>query len=56
MSNIPTAQPSAAETVVAKTARLMSLDALRGFDMFWIVARMHWSAACTSSPKVLRTT
>ena len=37
MSNIPTAQPSAAETLVAKTTRLMSLDALRGFDMFWIV-------------------
>jgi predicted acyltransferase len=37
MSNIPTAQPAAAETLVAKTTRLMSLDALRGFDMFWIV-------------------
>ena len=27
----------AAETVPPKPARLMSLDALRGFDMFWIV-------------------
>ena len=26
--------------------RLMSLDALRGFDMFWISARRDWSRAC----------
>src|SRR4029077_7736016 len=25
------------ETLAAKSTRLMSLDALRGFDMFWIV-------------------
>jgi predicted acyltransferase len=29
--------PAGAESTAAKYARLMSLDALRGFDMFWIV-------------------
>src|SRR6266404_3781944 len=37
MSQIATTMPSTGETLVAKTTRLMSLDALRGFDMFWIV-------------------
>jgi predicted acyltransferase len=37
MSNTAAIPPAAGETLVAKTTRLMSLDALRGFDMFWIV-------------------
>ncbi len=38
MSQEPTATASATrETTAGKTARLVSLDALRGFDMFWII-------------------
>src|SRR5829696_7383603 len=33
----PTATPTAARVVAAPTARVLSLDALRGFDMFWII-------------------
>src|SRR5664279_960127 len=29
--------PASADKTIAQPARLMSLDALRGFDMFWIV-------------------
>lgn len=37
MTNTPTSPSASAESTAAKPARLMSLDALRGFDMFWIV-------------------
>ena len=37
MKNKPTSPAASAENTAAKPARLMSLDALRGFDMFWIV-------------------
>jgi predicted acyltransferase len=37
MKNTPTSPAASAENTAAKPARLMSLDALRGFDMFWIV-------------------
>jgi predicted acyltransferase len=37
MTNATLSEPAAAETTPAKPARLMALDALRGFDMFWIV-------------------
>lgn len=32
-----TARQTKNQTPVASSARLMSLDALRGFDMFWII-------------------
>jgi len=37
MTNTPDSPPVGAESTGAKPARLMSLDALRGFDMFWII-------------------
>jgi predicted acyltransferase len=37
INDTPPSMSANAETVGAKPARLMSLDALRGFDMFWIV-------------------
>lgn len=37
MSDTLVAPPAAAPAVQTPTRRLMSLDALRGFDMFWIV-------------------
>ena len=37
MTNPPASPAARAESSAAKPARLMSLDALRGFDMFWIV-------------------
>ena len=37
MAEIAATAPPAGESLVVKTTRLMSLDALRGFDMFWIV-------------------
>src|SRR5271165_524261 len=37
MTTTTLAPPSGAQSAAATTARLMSLDALRGFDMFWIV-------------------
>ncbi|MGO9110940.1 MAG: acyltransferase family protein [Thermoguttaceae bacterium] len=37
MANTPTSPSASAESAAAKPGRLMSLDALRGFDMFWIV-------------------
>lgn len=37
MATATLAEPVPAESTVTKTARLMSLDALRGFDMFWII-------------------
>ncbi len=37
MTNTPAPPPARAESTAAKPARLMSLDALRGFDMFWII-------------------
>src|ERR1700689_5347421 len=37
MTNTTTSPPASAPRPATKTVRLMSLDALRGFDMFWIV-------------------
>jgi predicted acyltransferase len=37
MTNPPASPAARAESGAAKSTRLMSLDALRGFDMFWIV-------------------
>ena len=37
MTETTTANSASDEIPPAKPARLMSLDALRGFDMFWIV-------------------
>ena len=37
MTHEPAAAPVSPDPDPAKTSRLMSLDALRGFDMFWIV-------------------
>ncbi|MGD0745399.1 MAG: heparan-alpha-glucosaminide N-acetyltransferase domain-containing protein [Verrucomicrobiota bacterium] len=37
MPNAPASPSASPESAAAKPARLMSLDALRGFDMFWIV-------------------
>jgi predicted acyltransferase len=37
MTNFPASDSAAADGTAAPPARLMSLDALRGFDMFWIV-------------------
>ena len=37
MTNSPASPAARAENAAAKPTRLMSLDALRGFDMFWIV-------------------
>ena len=37
LSETLAAPSAAAESTTAKSTRLMSLDALRGFDMFWIV-------------------
>jgi predicted acyltransferase len=37
VTNPPAPPPANAKCAAAKPARLMSLDALRGFDMFWIV-------------------
>ena len=37
MTDTPTSLSASVESTAAKPARLMSLDALRGFDMFWIV-------------------
>ncbi len=37
MANTPSSPQAGAEKPAAKPVRLMSLDALRGFDMFWIV-------------------
>ena len=37
MMNLTSSLPAGAGSTAAKPARLMSLDALRGFDMFWII-------------------
>lgn len=37
MTNTPASPAARSESGAAKPTRLMSLDALRGFDMFWIV-------------------
>jgi predicted acyltransferase len=37
MTQPPIAPATSAETTAPKSSRLMSLDALRGFDMFWII-------------------
>jgi predicted acyltransferase len=37
MTNTPASASVSVESTAAKPARLMSLDALRGFDMFWII-------------------
>jgi predicted acyltransferase len=37
VANTSNCIPTSADDTAAKTGRLMSLDALRGFDMFWIV-------------------
>ncbi|MFN7993555.1 MAG: hypothetical protein U0Q18_08140 [Bryobacteraceae bacterium] len=37
MSSIPVPAPSAGSPVPAAAPRLVSLDAFRGFTMFWIV-------------------
>jgi predicted acyltransferase len=37
MTNASVATQAMAENTLAKPTRLMSLDALRGFDMFWII-------------------
>jgi predicted acyltransferase len=37
LAETPVSTSASSESITAKAGRLMSLDALRGFDMFWIV-------------------
>src|ERR1700761_7509700 len=43
--DIPQVEPRPAPAITAPTQRLMSLDALRGFDMFWIIGAEELVAA-----------